>query len=76
MAYRVVTEQKTYTGSPLEILGAMSQDRWYTGRRSTDWMGDVAVRVKTNTGARVRVTDAQTFLQDLVDAGLIRLERV
>lgn len=76
MTYRVITGQQSYTGSPAEILGAMSRDQWYTGRRSTDWMGDVAVRVKAQTGAQVRVTDARTFLEDLAGAGLIRLEQV
>ncbi|MDX1654319.1 MAG: hypothetical protein R3310_03790 [Candidatus Competibacteraceae bacterium] len=75
MQLKVHTESKTYSGRPAECLAAMSKDRWYTGQRSVDWMGDVASKARRETGKPVRVDTALTFLEDLAGAGLVRLEK-
>ena len=76
MAYQVRTPKGSYTGSSLEIISAMQQDRLFTDRHTADWMGEVASQVYTQTGKPVRIGSMNGFLEDLAAAGVIELQQL
>jgi hypothetical protein len=67
----------TRDGLPLEgedateIIDALRRDSFSPGRDRTEFLGILAKGARLQTGAKIRATDCEAALADLVEAGLI-----
>ena len=58
--------------APLEVVRALRADSQEPGRNMVEFMAATAARAEMQTGFHVRSTNPESFLADLVVAGLIQ----
>ncbi len=56
-----------------DIVRQMKHTDWHAPERKGEYMEDVATRIETMTGLKVRWTTAKTFLKDMENIGLVTI---
>lgn len=64
--------QKTFTGTPEEIVNQFHNSIHPIGQRDNDqeYMNSVADRIKVSCGDKIRTDNAENFINDVAEAGM------